>query len=220
MWRPSSLSGNPAGSQLGNRVGNLAGIILCICLLSACQEPTMPSPFHAQDVSWQHPHADFQLADFNGKARRLSDFTEKNNGDGKVVVLFFGYTHCPDVCPTTLADLAQLMRLLGSDADRVQVLFITLDPERDTPQLLAKFVPSFHPTFLGLHGDAQATAQAAQSFGVSYAQQPGQRGSYTLDHTDAIFLLGLRGKPLLRARYGTSAELLAQDVRLLLALSR
>ena len=194
-------------------------IFLClgILLLGACQEPQMPSPFQAKDVTWQYSHADFELSDFNGKPHRLSDFTGK---DGKVVVLFFGYTHCPDVCPTTLADLAQVMRLLGKDAERVQVLFITLDPERDTPQLLAKFVPSFHPSFLGLHGDTQATAQAALSFGVNYAKQQGKSGSYTLDHTDAIYLIGLRGKPLLHSRYGTPAEMLAQDIRLLLAIGR
>ena len=91
-------------------------LILLLLLVSACDKPEMPSPFHAKDISWQHGQADFHLADFNGKPRSLSEFS------GKVVVLFFGYTHCPEVCPTTLADLAQMMRLLGKDADRVQVL--------------------------------------------------------------------------------------------------
>lgn len=174
----------------------------------------MPSPYHAKDVSWQHAQADFQLADFNGKPRSLLDFR------GKVVVLFFGYTHCPEVCPTTLADLAQVMRLLGKDADRVQVLFVTLDPERDSPELLAKFVPSFDPSFLGLYGDAQSTAQAAKAFGVDYVKQYDKRGGYTLDHTDGMYLLGLRGKPLLRSPHGQGAEQLAHDIRLLLAIDR
>ena len=112
------------------------------------------------------------------------------------------------------------MRLLGADAARVQVLFVTLDPERDNPELLAKFVPSFDPSFLGLYGDAQSTAQAAKAFGVNYTKQYDKHGDYTLDHTDGIYLLGLGGKPLLLAPYGQSAELLAQDVRLLLSNGR
>jgi protein SCO1 len=188
--------------------------ILLILLLGACGEPEIPSPYHAMDVSWQHSQADFQLTDFNGKPRNLLDFR------GKVVVLFFGYTHCPEVCPTTLTNLAQVMRLLGKDADRVQVLFVTLDPERDSPELLAKFVPSFDPSFLGLYGDEQATKQAANAFGVNYVKQDNKHGGYTLDHTAGIYLLGTRGKPLLLAPYGQRAEQLAQDIRLLLAIGR
>jgi protein SCO1/2 len=189
-------------------------LILLIFLLSACGEPKMPSPYHATDISWQHSQADFQLTDFNGKPHSLSDFR------GKVVVLFFGYTHCPEVCPTTLADLAQVMRLLEKDAERVQVLFITLDPERDSPALLAKFVPSFNPSFLGLYGDAQATAQAAKAFGVDYVKQYDKHGGYTLDHTDGIYLLGIGGKPLLFSPSGQPAELWVQDIRLLLAVGQ
>jgi protein SCO1/2 len=189
-------------------------LILLIFLLSACKEPKMPSPYHATDISWQHAQADFHLTDFNGKPRSLSDFS------GKVVVLFFGYTHCPEVCPTTLADLAQVMRLLEKDAERVQVLFITLDPERDSPALLAKFVPSFNPSFLGLYGDAQATAQAAKTFGVDYVKQYDKHGGYTLDHTDGIYLLGTGGKPLLLSPSGQPAELWVQDIRLLLAVGQ
>ncbi len=188
--------------------------ILLMLLLGGCNEPEVPSPYHAIDVSWQHAKADFQLADFNGKPRTLLDFR------GKVVVLFFGYTHCPEVCPTTLADLAQVMRLLGKDADRVQVLFVTLDPERDSPELLAKFVPSFFPSFLGLYGDAQATAQAAKAFGVNYEKHDDKHGGYTLDHSDGIYLIGTRGKPLLLSRNGQPAELLAQDIRLLLSVNQ
>ena len=189
-------------------------LILLISLLSACGEPKMPSPYHAADVSGQHAQPDFQLNDFNGKPRRLSDFSDK------VVVLFFGYTHCPEVCPTTLADLAQVMRLLGKDAARVQVLFITLDPERDTPELLAKFVPSFNPSFLALYGDAQATAQAAKAFGVVYVKQFDKHGGYTLDHSDGIYLLGIKGKPLLLSPSAQGAEQMTQDIKLLLAIAR
>ena len=189
-------------------------LFLLIFVLSACGEQKMPSPFHAADITWQHPQTDFQLNDFNGKPRKLSDFSDK------VVVLFFGYTHCPEVCPTTLADLAQVMRLLGKDAGRVQVLFITLDPERDTPELLARFVPSFNPSFLGLYGDAQATAQAAKTFGVAYVNQYDKHGGYTLDHTDGIYLLGIKGKPLLLSPSAQGAEQMTQDIKLLLAIGQ
>src|SRR4030067_2507289 len=105
-------------------------ILLLVTLLAACDEPRLPSAFRASDVSLPLAKADFKLTDHNGKQRTLADFR------GKVVLLFFGYTHCPDVCPTTLADLAQVMRMLGKDADRVQVLLVTVDPERDAPAML------------------------------------------------------------------------------------
>jgi protein SCO1/2 len=187
---------------------------LCILLLTACGERELPSPYHAIDVTVPLEQADFHLADFNGKPRSLADFR------GKVVLLFFGYTHCPVACPTTLADLAQVMRMLGKDADRVQVLFITVDPERDTPELLAKFVPSIEPTFLGLYGDALATAQTAKSFGVSYEKQYYKKGGYTLLHSDGTFLIGKKGRPLLLSRYSQQAELLVEDIRTLLAADR
>jgi len=180
----------------------------------ACAKSEYPEPKNSIDVSWQHPHADFQLFDTNGKPLSLKDFR------GKVVVLFFGYTHCPEVCPTTLADLAQVMRVLGPDAKKIQVLFITLDPERDTAEKLAKYIPSFDPTFIGLLGDTQAIAQAAKSFGIIYQKQADQHGGYTLDHTDGTYLIGLEGKPLWMSRYGQSADLLAQDIKMLLTLSK
>ncbi len=189
-------------------------MVLLMLLLVACSEQELPSPYHAIDVTWQHTHADFLLNDFNGKPRSLLDFR------GEVVVLFFGYTHCPEVCPTTLADLAQVMRLLGKDASRVQVVFITLDPERDTPALLAKFVTSFNPSFLGLYGNAESTAKAAKSFGVNYVKQYDKHGGYTLDHSDGIYLLGTRGKPLLLSPYEQPAEKLAQDIRMLLLINQ
>jgi protein SCO1/2 len=187
--------------------------LLISLALIACGEPKLPSPYQANDVSAQYAGADFHLTDASGKARSLADFR------GKVTVLFFGYTHCPDVCPTTLADMAQVMSLLGKEADRVQVLFVTLDPERDTAALLAQYVPAFHPAFMGLRGDAQATAEAAKAFGVVYQKQVNKSG-YTLDHTAGSYLIGPSGKPVLLAPYGQRAELLAQDIRLLLASAR
>lgn len=183
--------------------------LAAICLLAACSKP-QPEPLHAIDVSWQHPQAGFHLTDASGKARSLEDF-----GD-RVVVLFFGYTHCPEVCPTTLADLAQVRRQLGPDAARVQVLFVTLDPERDTPQVLGKFVPYFDPSFIGLYGDAQATADAARAFGVNYQKHPDKDGGYTLDHSDGTYLIGIGGKPVWMSRYGQRTDWLVEDIRRLL----
>jgi protein SCO1 len=180
-------------------------------LLAACGEQKLPSPFKASDVSAKYAQADFKLNDAAGKPVTLADFR------GKVVVLFFGYTHCPQICPTTLADLAQVMGMLGKDADRVQVLFVTLDPERDTRQLLAQYPPAFYPTFKGLSGDSMATAQAAQAFGVVYQKQPNKNGGYDLDHSAGTYLIAPGGRPVLLSPYGQRAELLVQDIRLLLA---
>jgi protein SCO1/2 len=187
--------------------------LLLIGLLAGCGEPTLPSPFHASEVGAKLAQADFSLTDHNGKPRTLADFR------GKAVVLFFGYTHCPDVCPTTLADLAQAMRLLGKDAARVQVLFVTVDPERDGAEMLAQYVPAFDPSFLALRGDAQQTAQVAQAFGVVYQKQPTSSG-YNMDHSAGTFLIDTAGRTRLLAPYGQRAEWLAADLRLLLALDR
>jgi len=183
-------------------------------LLVSCSKQEMPSPYHAIDITWQHSNANFHLTDSNGKSRNLQSFA------GKVVILFFGYTHCPEVCPTTLADLAQLMHYLGKDADKVQVLFITLDPERDSPELLAQFVPSFDHSFLGLYGDAREIDQAAKSFGVNYEKNYNKNNSYTLDHSDGTFLIGSNGRPILLSPYAQRTEFLVQDIKMLLAIGR
>ncbi|MDO8988709.1 MAG: SCO family protein [Sideroxyarcus sp.] len=180
-------------------------------LLVACGEQKLPSPFKASDVSSKYAGADFHLNDAAGKPVSLAGYR------GKVVVLFFGYTHCPQVCPTTLADLAHVMRLLGKDADKVQVLFVTLDPERDTRELLAQYPPAFYPTFKGLYGDSMMTAQAARAFGVTYEKQPNKSGGYELDHSAGTYLIAPNGKPVLLAPYGQRAELLLHDIRILLA---
>lgn len=184
--------------------------LLLIALLVGCQKSAPPAHFHASDVTGQFPQADFHLTDHNGKPRSLEDFR------GKVVVMFFGYTHCPDVCPTTLANFAQTMRLLGKDAERVQVLFVTVDPERDTRVLLAKFVPAFDPSFLGLYGDAQATASAAKSFRADYQKVPAKHGYY-MDHSTFTYLVDTQGKLRLMAGDRETPELLAEDIRQLLA---
>lgn len=183
-------------------------VLLLLALLAGCEKPR--PQFHASDVTEIFTQADFRLSDHNGKTRTLADFR------GKAVVLFFGYTHCPDVCTTTLADLAQVMELLGKDAERVQVLFITVDPERDKPEILAKYAEIHHPSFLGLYGDAQATAQAAKSFYVGYQKQPTTSG-YNMDHSVGEFLIDPQGKVRLRAPYAQRTDWLVEDIRLLLA---
>ena len=184
-------------------------ILLFVVLLAGCEKPKLPSPFHASDVSGIFTQADFRLTDHNGKTRTLADF------HGKVVALFFGYTHCSDVCVTTLADLAQVMQLLGSDADKVQVLFITVDPERDKPEVLAQYASAFHPSFLGMYGDAQATAQAAKAFYIGYQKRPTSSG-YNVDHSVGTFLVDPSGKVRLRAPLAQRTDWLADDIRLLL----
>jgi protein SCO1/2 len=203
-------------TKAGKNTSQVAGYvslwwIVFAFLLTGCGEQKLPSPFKASDVSTKYAQADFHLSDAAGKARSLADYK------GKVVVLFFGYTHCPDVCPTTLADMAQVMGMLGKDADKVQVLFVTLDPERDTRDLLAQYVPAFYPTFSGLSGDMQATAAAAQAFGIIFQKVQSKSGSYTLDHSAGTFLIAPGGKPVLLSPFGQRPELLLQDVRLLLA---
>lgn len=186
------------------------GLLLAILLLAGCTKQALP-PTHAIDVSWRYEHTapDFKLFDPAGNQKRLSDYR------GKVVVLFFGFTHCPEICPTTLSDLSRVMKQLGSEADNVQVLFITIDPDRDTADVLAKFVPYFHPSFVGLRGDAEATAQAAQAFAVNYEKHE-EKDSYTMDHTDSVYLIGKDGRTVLMSRYGQLTDLLAEDIKVLL----
>ena len=182
----------------------------CTCaLLSGCA-PDGPT-FQASDVTGAAFGRDFQLSDPQGKPRTLADFR------GKAVVIFFGYTQCPDVCPTTLAELAEVMKKLGPDADRVQVLFVTVDPERDTPQLLAQYVPAFDPRFLGLSGDAAATERTAKEFKIIYQKQPGAiPGSYTMDHSAGTYLFDPKGRLRVYVSYGQGPDVFAHDLRELL----
>jgi protein SCO1/2 len=180
--------------------------------LIACGEPKLPSPFKASDMTSKYPEADFHLFDASGKPRSLADYR------GKVVAIFFGYTHCPDVCPTTMADLASVMDKLGKEADKVQVLFVTVDPERDTRELLAQYPPAFYPTFVGLSGDMAATEQATRSFGIVYQKQPTKSGSYSVDHSAGTYLISPSGKTILLSPFAQHPDALLQDIRLLLAL--
>ena len=151
------------------------------------------------------------LTDQSGKHRTLADFR------GKVVLLFFGYTHCPDVCPTTLAELSQVMKMLGPAADRVQVLFVTVDPERDTPAVLSRYVTAFDPRFLGLYGDAAATRRAAKEFKVFYEKHDGPApGEYSMDHSAGTYVIDPKGRLRLFVGNSKAAADLAHDIRTLL----
>ncbi|OHC67866.1 MAG: photosynthetic protein synthase I [Rhodocyclales bacterium GWA2_65_20] len=178
-------------------------------LLASCAEP---AKFNATDISGVDWGKDFALADGSGQLRHIADFK------GKAVVLFFGYTQCPDVCPTTLSAMRDALKLMGPDAARVQVLFATLDPTRDTPQLLAQYVPWFDPSFVGLWGDEQTIAAVAKDFKVFYAKQPGKEpGSYSIDHSAASYAFDPQGQLRLTIRHGEAPERIAADLKLLLA---
>jgi protein SCO1/2 len=175
----------------------------------ACSSAT--PQFRGSDVTGIGYGRDFRLSDPSGKTRTLADFR------GKVVALFFGYTQCPDVCPTTLAELAAAMTQLGPDAARVQVLFVTVDPERDTPELLARYVPAFQPSFLGLYGDAAATAATAKEFKIIYQKQPGATaGTYSVDHSAGTYLFDPQGRLRVYESYGQGPDAFAHDIGLLL----
>jgi protein SCO1/2 len=179
-------------------------------ILAGCERDSSTPKFTLTDVTGANFGKELALIDHDGRPRTLADFK------GKVVVLFFGFIHCPDVCPTTLAELAQVERELGPDAKKMQVLFVTVDPERDTPELLRQYVPSFHPDFLGLYGDAAATAQAAKEFKIFFQKQPQAGGGYSMDHSAGTYVLDQHGKLRLFAQYGAGAAALLHDIRILL----
>lgn len=191
---------------------HLSALLLAIAALLCT-----PAPAFAQSPAFAGqavPHAagrDFRLADADGRERSLADFR------GKVVLLFFGFTSCPDVCPTELARLAELLRLLGERAERVQVLFITLDPERDTPALLRDYMRAFDARFLALRGDERRTAAAAEEFRVFYRRLEGSApGRYTLEHSSYIHAIDPQGNLRLRFTGAMPVEAMLADVRRLL----
>jgi protein SCO1/2 len=179
--------------------------------LSACKRGR-ESQFQATDVTGGGFGRDLALQDHHGTPRTMGDFV------GKVAVLFFSFTRCEDGCPQTLAMLSHVLDDLGPDGERVQVLFVTVDPERDTADVLARHLAQFHPRFLGLRGDADATARAARSFRAHYAKVPNRAGgAYTMEHSTGIYLFDPAGDVRLVVREGTTAAALAGDIRLLLA---
>ena len=186
-------------------------VLLCVLVALAACDSGKPQ-FKNTDVTGADYAKDFALTDHTGKPRTLADFK------GKVVTIFFGYTQCPDVCPTTLAEMKAVLERLGPDAKRVQVLFVTIDPERDTQALLANYLPAFDASFLGLYGSAEATAKVAKDFKVFYQKVPGKTpGSYTMDHSAGSYAFDPQGRLRLFIRHGQPLEALVGDLKLLLA---
>jgi protein SCO1/2 len=180
--------------------------------LLACQKSEPPAPvFHATDITGAAFARDFELTDHNGQTRKLSDFR------GKLVAMFFGYTHCPDVCPTTLSDFAMALKSMGVDAKKVQVIFVTVDPERDTPDILKKYVPAFNPTFLGMVTDPAHLVMLAKEYKVVYEKTSGRKqGDYLIDHSAGTYIYDQEGRLRLLMPYGSGAEVIAKDLKALL----
>jgi protein SCO1/2 len=179
-------------------------------LLAGCAPEGKPQ-FKAVDLTGADYARDFALPDADGRMRSIKDF------EGKAVVVFFGYTQCPDVCPTTLAEIAEAKKLLGADGSKVQGVFITVDPERDKPELLKAYMASFGPDFVALRGTPEQTAAVAKDFKVFYRRSEGKTpGSYAMDHTAASYVYDPQGRLRLYTRYGSGAQALADDLKLLL----
>jgi protein SCO1/2 len=185
----------------------LAGIALCLLIACSQQHPS----FNATDITGADFGKGFSLTDHTGKRRTLADFR------GKIVAIFFGYTQCPDVCPTTMADMVQVKQSLGADGDKLQVLFISVDPERDTQQVLSEYVPGFDPSFIGLRGTAEETAQVAKEYKVFYRKVEGKTPtSYTVDHTAGVYVHDREGRLRLFIKYGMPVDAIADDLKKLL----
>ncbi len=200
---------------------SLAAVCLATLLTLGCGErSTGSSPtalatsavFRGVDITGATYANALSLNDADGKARTLADFK------GKVVVVFFGYTQCPDVCPTTLAELAEVKRRLGADGERVQGIFVTVDPDRDTPELLRAYVKTFDPGFIALRGTPEETAATARLFKVFYAKIPGRtETSYTIDHTAGAYVFDTQGRVRIFTRHGSGPDMLQHDLAQLLA---
>ena len=179
--------------------------------LSACDMVGGKPQFKAVDITGADYAQDLDLNDTDGKRRHIADFK------GKITVVFFGFTQCPDVCPTTMLELAEVKKALGADGARVQGVFITVDHERDSPEVLKAYVNNFSPDFVALRGNADETKAAAKRFKVFYAKVPGKtEGSYTMDHTAGSYIFDAQSKIRLFTRYGGGAEALKHDLQLLL----
>ncbi|PKO54337.1 MAG: SCO family protein [Betaproteobacteria bacterium HGW-Betaproteobacteria-2] len=182
-----------------------------VALLAACSPASEEASYFGTVITGADFATGFKLTDHHGEIRQLPDY------QGKVVALFFGFTHCPDICPTTMADLAAAMKLMGGNSDEVQVLFVTVDPERDTPEVLAQFVPSFDSRFVGLTGTVEEIDQVAKAFKIFYArqQEPGQTG-YSFDHSAGVYVYDKQGKIRIYLKYGQKPVEIAHDLSRLL----
>jgi len=180
--------------------------------LAACGKSPEKLQFKGTDITGAEYGRSLALTDQDGKSRSLADFK------GKVVVVFFGYTQCPDVCPTTMAELAQVKKSLGKDGERLQGIFVTVDPERDTPAVLKSYMGSFDPSFVALRGTVEQTKEVAKEFKVFFAKVPGRTpDSYTMDHTAGSYVFDGNGKLRLFVRYGSGTDALAADLKTLIA---
>jgi protein SCO1/2 len=188
-------------------------------LLSACDKPGQPGQagagtakpsFNAVDITGADYARSLSLKDFDGRQRDLAEFK------GKVIFVFFGFTQCPDVCPTTMAELAEVRRRLGADGDRVQGVFISIDPARDTPQVLKGYLQAMDPSFIGLTGTPEQIEAAAREFKVFYQKVPTSEGNYTMDHTAGAYVFDPEGHVRLFVRYGLGADKVTADLKQLL----
>ncbi len=177
--------------------------------LTACKSK---ADFNAIDLTGSKEYGqDFSMPDQHGQRRSMADFK------GKVVLVFFGFTQCPDVCPTTLGDLAAVKQKLGAKGDKLQVIFASVDPSRDTPEILQAYLANFDPSFLALRGSDEETAKMAKDFKVYYKRVEGQTpGSYTMDHTAGDYIFDPEGRLRLYSRYGTPVDTLAKDIEQLI----
>jgi protein SCO1/2 len=207
---------NPPKHPRRKLLAALTGLALLSGLgpLAGCDAPTPPPAAHfkAVDISGADYADQLELPDASGKRRNLSEFK------GKIAVVFFGYTQCPDVCPTTLTDLVETQRLLGADGDKLVAILVTVDPERDSAELLKSYVGNFNPSWVALRGNAEETAAAAKRFKVFYRKAPGRTAdSYTVDHTAASYVFDTSGRIRLYVRNGTPPADMAADIKTLLA---
>lgn len=183
--------------------------------LAGCSDQGSAGAFHGIDITGADYATTINLPDHNGQQRTLADFR------GQVVVVFFGFTQCPDVCPTSLSEMAQAKQLLGAEGDRLQGLFVSVDPERDTPDVMKEYMAAFDPSFLALHASSQSLPDVAKHFRIYYKKVPGQTPtSYTMDHSAGSYVYDTQGRVRLYHRYGSGAAALASDVQKLLAQTR
>lgn len=191
-----------------------ATALVALPWLSACDKPGQPGvpklSFNAVDITGAEYARKLSLKDFDGRQRDIAEFK------GKVVFVFFGFTQCPDVCPTTMAELAEVRRRLGADGDRVQGVFISIDPARDTPQVLKAYLQAMDPSFIGLTGSNEEIEAAAREFKVFYQKVPTSEGNYTMDHTAGAYVFDPEGHVRLFVRYGMGADKVTADLKQLL----
>jgi protein SCO1/2 len=189
--------------------GKLLAVAALALSLLACT-PADTLSFKGTDISTADFGQPFTLTGQDGKPHSLADY------QGKAVALFFGYTHCPDICPTTMLEYQQVMKLLGKDADRVQVLFVSIDPQRDTPPVLAGYVPFFDKRFMGLTGSPSQVQAVASQYKIVAQRQARKDGGYTMDHSAGSYLFDTRGQLRVYVPYGTPSADIAHDLQQLL----